>query len=73
MPAKPSEIRKTERRLSEARARLKRYEVVRDDDWAGTQAGRRGLKDSYAARVAGAKAEIADLESQLEELRGRGR
>lgn len=71
--AAPAEIREAERRLRSARKKLADYEEVRDDDWAGTQQGKRGLKPAYYARVDAAKKEVADAQAKLEALRKQGR
>ena len=71
--ATPAEIREAERRLGEARRRLENYEVVRDDDWGGTQQGKRTLKPAYFARVDAAKRQLAEARAELDHLRKQGR
>jgi hypothetical protein len=70
-PARPSaaQIRDAEQRLRAARAKLARYEVVQDDDWGGTEQGKRTLKPGYYARVSAAKEEVQEAEAELEGLR----
>ena len=71
--ASPAELREAERRLSEARSRLRNYEVVRDDDWGGTQQGKRTLKPSYFARVDAARKQLSEAQAELTRLRKQGR
>ena len=71
--ASPAEIREAERRVSEARSRLRNYEAVREDDWGGTQQGKRGLKPAYFARVDAAKKQLAEAQAELARLRQQGR
>lgn len=71
--ATPQELREAERRVREARDRLENYEIVRDDDWAGTQQGKRGLKPGYYARVDAAKKQLSEAQAELTRLRQQGR
>ena len=71
--ATPAEIREAERRVSEARSRLRNYEAVRQDDWGGTQQGKRTLKPAYFARVDAARKQLAEAQAELARLRKQGR
>lgn len=64
-----AQMREAERRVREARDRLANYEVVRDDDWGGTQQGKRGLKPAYSVRVDAAKKQLAEAQAELDRLR----
>ena len=59
--------------MREAQTKLEDYERVRDDDWAGTQQGKRGLKPGYYARVDAARKEVAEARADLKALRSMGR